>query len=252
MGMVPAILVAVGLSAFVGVANGFFVVKLKISSFIATLASATILSAFQQIVTDQKQPIQPVSESWLSLSQHTIFGFQMVVYYLIILAVILWWVLEHTPAGRYIYATGGNPEASRLTGVRTNLWVWLSFIASGTIAGLAGVFYASLIGPSLTFGNALLLPAYAAAFLGATQVKPGRFNVWGTVIAVYVLAIGVQGLQFITDVQWLPEMFNGVALIIAVAFASWRQTRVVRPRRKFVSKDTETEVTDAPETVETT
>jgi ribose transport system permease protein len=60
-------------------------------------------------------------------------------------------------------------------------------------------------------------------FLGSTQLKPGKFNVWGTVLAIYVLAVGVKGLQLVTGVQWLNEMFNGVALVGAVAFAVWRQ-----------------------------
>jgi MFS family permease len=75
------------------------------------------------------------------------------------------------------------------------------------------------------------LPAYAAAFLGSTQIKPGRFNVWGAVIAVYVLATGVRGLQLVTSVQWLNDMFNGVALIAAVAFAVWRQGKASDRRR---------------------
>jgi ribose transport system permease protein len=79
------------------------------------------------------------------------------------------------------------------------------------------------VGPSLSFGNALLLPAYAAAFLGFTQIVPGRFNVIGTLIAVYVLATGVQGLAYVTSVQWLTDMFNGVVLVGAVSFAVWRQ-----------------------------
>jgi len=83
--------------------------------------------------------------------------------------------------------------------------------------------YGSLSGPSLTFGQTLLLPAFAAAFLGSTQLKPGRFNIWGTVLAVYVLATGVQGLSFVTSAQWLSDMFNGVALIGAVWFAVSRQ-----------------------------
>ena len=137
------------------------------------------------------------------------FGFQIVVVYLIVLALIVWWLVEHTPAGRYLYAVGGNAEAARLSGVRVGKWVWLSFIGSGLIAGIAGVLYCSLNGPALTFGAGLLLPAYAAAFLGATQLIPGRFNVWGTVIAVYILATGVRGLQLVTSramaqrhVQW--------------------------------------------------
>lgn len=94
--------------------------------------------------------------------------------------------------------------------------------------GIAGIFYASLNGPSLTFEPAMLLPAFAAAFLGSTQLTPGRFNVWGTLIAVYVLAIGVKGLQLVTGVQWANNMFNGVALIVAVAFAVWRQQQKSR------------------------
>ena len=116
-------------------------------------------------------------------------------------------------------------------------WTWLSLIASSTICGAAGVLYASLSGPSLEFGAGLLLPAYAAAFLGSTQLQPGRFNVWGTVIAVYVLATGVKGLQLVTSVQWLSDMFNGVALIAAVAFAVWRQRRAGEARRLRLRSD---------------
>ena len=155
----------------------------------------------------------------------------MVVVALLVLAFIFWWVLDHTPAGRYIYAVGGNPEAARLSGVRVGKWVWISFVISGGVSGLAGVFYSSQNGPSLTFGGALLLPAYAAAFLGSTQVKPGRFNVWGAMIAVYVLATGVRGLSLVTSVQWLNDMFNGIALVAAVAFAVWRQGKASTKRR---------------------
>ena len=80
----------------------------------------------------------------------------------------------------------------------------------------------SLNGPSLNFGGTLLLPAFAAAFLGSTQLIPGRFNVWGTLLAIYVLATGVQGLQLVSGASWLNDMFNGVALIIAVALSIQR------------------------------
>jgi ribose transport system permease protein len=232
LGMWPAIIISVLLGLLIGVVNGFLVVILKVSSFIATLATTTIIGAVQIIVTAQSQPLPPVEQAWLNLTQTEVFGFQIVVLYLLILAVLFWWLLEHTPAGRYIYAVGGNPEAARLTGVRVGKWVWLSFIVSGTVSGVAGIFYSSLNGPSLTFGAALLLPAYAAAFLGSTQIKPGRFNVWGAVIAVYVLATGVRGLQLVTAVQWLNDMFNGVALIAAVAFAVWRQSKAATRRRR--------------------
>ena len=93
---------------------------------------------------------------------------------------------------------------------------------SATIAGAAGIMFASLNGPSLNFGGTLLLPAFAAAFLGSTQLIPGRFNVWGTLLAIFVLATGVQGLQLVSGASWLNDMFNGVALIIAVALSIQR------------------------------
>jgi ribose transport system permease protein len=99
-----------------------------------------------------------------------------------------------------------------------------------TVAGLAGICYASNVGPSLAFGGALLLPAYAAAFLGYTQITPGRFNIIGAFIAVYILATGVQGLAYLTSVQWLGDMFSGTTLIAAVAFAEWRQ-RALREKK---------------------
>jgi ribose transport system permease protein len=230
-GMWVSILLTILCCAAIGAVSGFIVVKLKVNSFVATLGMATVVTAIQEIVSNQTQPFPPVSKSWSSLTQHNVFGFQIVVLYMIVLAFIVWWLLDHTPVGRYLYAIGGSPEAARLTGVRVGFWSWTSLIASATIAGIAGVFYASLSGPSLTFGQGLLLPAFAAVFLGSTQFTPGRPNVWGTLVAVYVLATGVQGLQFVTGVLWLNDMFNGVALIAAVSFAVWRQTRPTKAPR---------------------
>jgi ribose transport system permease protein len=230
MGPGPAIVFAVLVGAAIGIMNGFIVVRLRVSSFIATLGTASIVAAVETIVANGSQPLPPSSNAWDDLTQFNVGGFQIVVAYMLVLAIVLWWFLDHTPAGRYLFAVGGNYEAARLAGVRVDRWVCVSLVMSGTICGLAGVLFASQNGPSLTFGAAMLLPAYAAAFLGSTQLKPGRFNVWGTLIAVYALATGVQGIQFVTGAQWLNDMFNGVALVAAVAFAVWRQ----RARSKSV------------------
>jgi ribose transport system permease protein len=74
------------------------------------------------------------------------------------------------------------------------------------------------------------LPAFAAAMLGSTQLKRGRFNIWGTVISVYVLATGITGLRLAGAPVWIPDLFNGVALLVAVAVtARQRRPRVRRP-----------------------
>jgi ribose transport system permease protein len=220
---VPAAIIAVVVCVLVGVINGFIVVRLRVNSFIATLGMATVIGAVQTIVSGNSLPAFPTSTAWNNLTQTNVAGFQIVVVYLIVIAIVLWWVLEWTPAGRHLYAVGDNSEAARLSGIRSDRWAWRSLIASGFISGIAGVLYSSLSGPSLTFGTSLLLPAFAAVFLGSTQLKPGKFNVWGTLIGVYALATGIQGLEFVTNAQWLSGMFDGVALIVAVSFAVWRQ-----------------------------
>lgn len=229
--MWPAIAVTVLACLFIGLFNGFVVTTLKVNSFIATLGAASLISAAMSITSGQTQPLPPTAPQWALLTQREVLGFQVVFFYMLGIAVIIWWALQHTPAGRYVYATGGNPEAARLSGVRVEKWTFLSLTTSATLCGIAGVLYSSLSGPSLTFGGALLLPAFAAVFLGSTQLFPGRFNVWGTLIALYVLATGIKGLQLVTGVQWLSDVFNGTAVIVAVAFAVWRQNRTTAVRR---------------------
>jgi ribose transport system permease protein len=224
-GIWPSIVVAVLASTAVGVLNGFLVVRLHLSSLIATLGMATVAGAVQTIVAGESPPYSPARSAWTSLTQRQVLGFQIVFLYLIVLAIIFWWLLECTPVGRYVRAVGSNADAARLAGVRTDRWTFVSLVLSGVVCGIAGVLYASQSGPSLTYGTSLLLPAFAAVFLGSTQLVPGKVNVWGTMLAVYVLATGVQGMQLLTGVQWLNQMFNGVALLAAVSFAIWRQER---------------------------
>ncbi|HUO72454.1 MAG TPA: ABC transporter permease [Solirubrobacteraceae bacterium] len=220
--VVPAILAGILVAVAIGLINSFIVVRLGVNSFIATLGMSSILAAVEVIISSNSQPIPPSSTAWNNFTQTTVFGFQIVVLYLIVLALVLWWLMAHTPVGRYLYAIGGNTEAARLSGVRINRYTTFALVTSATIAGLAGVMFSSLNGPSLDFGGTLLLPAFAAAFLGSTQLIPGRFNVWGTLLAIYVLATGVQGLQLVSGASWLSDMFNGVALIIAVALSIQR------------------------------
>lgn len=220
-GMWESILASIAISALIGFINGFVVVRLGVSSFITTLGTASIILASQEIISGAGQPLAPTSHAWTQIAQANVFGFQILFVYMLVLAVIVWWFLEHTPIGRYLYAIGDNPAAARLSGVVVGRWTWLSLVLSSTIGGVAGVVFCSESGPSLTFGPALLLPSFAAIFLGSTQLRPGRVNVWGTLLAIFVLATGIKGLQYVTGAAWLNDMFDGVALVIAVSFAEW-------------------------------
>ena len=229
--VVPSVVVPVLVGVVIGLVNAFVVVRMRVNSFIATLGMSSILAAVLVIITGDNSPVPPTSTAWNNFTQTTIGGFQIVVLYTIAIAFVLWWLMAHTPAGRYLYAIGGNPEAARLSGVRVSRYSTLAFVLAAGISGLGGVFFTSQSGPSLDFGPALLLPAFAAAFLGSTQLIPGKFNIWGTLLAIYVLATGVQGLQLVSGAAWLSDMFNGVALIIAVALSVNRGASGVRRLR---------------------
>jgi ribose transport system permease protein len=147
---------------------------------------------------------------------------------MLIIALILWYVLEHRQTGRYMYAMGSNSEAARLAGVRVSRLASLALVCSALLATIAGLMFVTRIGSgSVDAGTPYLLPAFAAAFLGATQFKDGRVNVLGTLVAVYALATGVQGIQLMGAPFWAQGAFNGAALIVAVALAArsrWRRT----------------------------
>ena len=209
------------IGAAVGAFNGFSVVRLRVSSFITTLGMSSILAGAAYWVTGGQQITQGWSESFLNVSRWEISTIGMPVFYLLALALVLWYLLEYTTLGRYVYAVGGNPQAARLAGVRADRIVFGSLVASGTLAALAGIVLAARLGTaSSDIGPGYLLPAFSAVFLGATQLKPGRVNVWGTLLAVYLLAVGVKGLQLAGAQVYVDELFNGAALILAVALAA--------------------------------
>jgi ribose transport system permease protein len=232
--LLPTLLVSILIGIIVGIVNGFIVVRLRVNSFIATLGMGSVLTAAMLYVTNSQQLPVPLVAAWNRMTQYPVFGFQVIIYYLLVMVLIAWWVVEFTPVGRHMRAAGGNPDAARLSGIRTNRLAWWSLIASGAIVGIGGILYTSLTGPSLTFGPDLLLPAFAAVFLGSTQLQPGRFNVWGTMLAIFVLATGIEGLELVSGAPWVGDLFNGVALILAVALAASRQGKPTRLRRRAI------------------
>lgn len=209
--------VAVGVLA--GMLNGLFVVRIGVNAFIGTLGVSTILTGVTLAVSDG-QILNTVAQSLVDFVQFQIFGLAVPVYLAFALAIVLWRLYEHTPTGRHLFFVGEGREAARLVGLRVDRLRFGAFIASGSISAIAGIFTAGQLGaadPSV--GPNFLLPAYAAAFLGATTIKPGRFNAWGTVVALYLLVTGVTGLELLGTSSWVQEMFNGAALLIAVTFA---------------------------------
>lgn len=236
---VPAILVTMLLALVIGLINATLVVGVGISSFIGTLGMSSVLLAYATWRSN--------SEQWTGFPQSfSNFGSQVVVghiqeqvFFVLGIAIVLWIVAEHTPAGRFFQATGANPDAARLAGIRTRRYQFIALVVSSLIAGFAGiVLTASINAGEADIGSPYLLSAFAAAFFGATQFK-GRFNVWGTVVAVWVLASGVQGVALaVGSYPWLNDLFFGVALVAAVGSSvgleRWRTYRAAQQRARSV------------------
>jgi ribose transport system permease protein len=219
-----AVIITLLVGMLVGVVNGLLVTVLKVNSFIATLAMASILDAVIYGVSGGRQIIGKMSPTFLRLGQSQHAGIPVTIFYMAAIALVVWVMLEHSPVGRYIYAVGSNSEAARLSGVRTSWYLFGSLVASALLATLAGIVFAAKIGSaSLTAGPPYLLPAFAAVLLGTTQVRPGRANVAGTIVAIFLVATGSKGLQLMGVPIWVSSLFNGTVLIVAVALSQLRK-----------------------------
>lgn len=210
---------ALVIGVLVGLTTGCLVTKVHIDSFIATLGMGSILVGCSTAVSKQ-QDIIGLPDSFVRLGGAQLLGVRVVVWICLVIVVMLWFFLEQTPWGRQMYAVGGNLEAARLNGLPVDFLRVLALTISSTTAALAGALAtAGVTAGSSQTGPAYLLPAFAAAFLGSTQIKPGRVNVWGTVLAVFTLAVGIKGLQLVGAPFWLSDLFNGAALLISVGLA---------------------------------
>lgn len=225
-----ALCLAIG--AVVGLCNGTLVVRFGVNSFIATLGSGTLLLGLSQWYTGGRQVIGRMPEAFLALSGHFLgTGIPTPLIYVIVLGIVLWVVFDYLPIGRFLYVIGDAPRAAELNAIRSNRYITLSFVASGTIAAFAGIIMqAQMQVGQATVGQDLMLPAFTGALLGTTAIRPGRANVWGTCLAVGVLGIAVAGLTQLGAPFYVEHLFNGAMLLLAVGLAVATQKRKERRR----------------------
>ncbi len=220
------VVIILALGVLTGALNGILVEVARIDSFIATLGTGTILYALALWHTGGRQMVGQLPTAFYGLSGTFIFGLPITAYYVVVITFALWIILEYTPIGRYLYAIGANQRAAELNGIPTRKFVIGAFVTSGTMTALAGVLLASKlrIGQA-SVGLEFLLPALVGAFLGSTTIKPGRVNVWGTIVGVMILAIGISGIQQFGGSFWVEPMFNGCTLLIAIGIAGYAQRK---------------------------
>lgn len=217
-----AVVLAILASTAVGLINGLIVERLQVTSFVATLGMATLLGGVG-LAYSHSTDILTVPSGVTTMVRTQVAGLPLSVWYAFVAMVIVWFVLRYLPAGRKLRAVGANPRAAALTGIKPGRYRIVSFTVGGTLAGLAGVVLTGQLGSATAAGTAdtLLLPIFAAVFLGGTAFTPGRLNVPGLLVAALFLAFVSSGLVMIGAPAWESPLINGAALIAAVAMSSW-------------------------------
>lgn len=222
-----AISAALAVGLLVGVINGFLITYFRIHSLIVTIGTGTFASG----VAVWFSGAQTISGVDFALMQYVIiqriFGVPVVFYYALVLACLLWYFFERTAVGRRVLFVGRGREVARLSGINTDRVRWGALIASSLLGAIAGILYCGTQGAAdPSSGASFQLPAFAAAFLGSTAIVPGRFNAWGTLIAVYFLVVGITGLIFMGMSSYVQSMFYGGALLVAVVLSQIVRGRV--------------------------
>lgn len=225
--LVAGVAVGVLAGALVGAVNGLLVTRFGVNALITTLGTASIVTGVVNWYTGGNSIVAGIPDSLTTFGSKTFLGLPRTLYLLVVVALLIWYLLEQTPFGRYLHSVGVNPSAAQLVGLRIPSLVRRSFVVSGAAAGLAGVLLLAQSGAGNPgIGAGFTLTALAAAFLGATSVRPGRFNVVGTLLAIFFLATAITGLTFAGVQSFINDLFTGAALVLAVAISA-----VLRRRR---------------------
>ncbi|MFC3323668.1 ABC transporter permease [Mesorhizobium cantuariense] len=216
----PAIVAAIAMCGLVGAINGVLVARIGINAMVATLGMSVIVTGSVLWYTQGNVFFDNIPIQLTDLADNSLLGVPMPAVFLAIVAFCAWYVLEQTPFGRYLHAVGSSKDAAALSGLNIRNLIFSSFLISGLLAGFSGVLQAAALGSgNPNVGPAFLLPAFSAAFLGATAIKIGTFNVLGTIVAVFTVAVGITGLQLMGVAFFVTPIFQGVALIAAVTAA---------------------------------
>ena len=239
-----AVIVTLLVCAGVGLVNGLIVTVLKVNGFIATLGVGLILQGI--LNTNFEGSAGKVPWAFQLIGATGVGPIPVSTLIMIVLAVVIWVLLNRTRTGAHLYAVGGDPEIARLSGVRTRMPLIWAHVLCSVFAGLAGLLLASRLGvgsPTVGQQGGYALLSNAAVVLGGTLLLGGRGSVWGTIGGVAILAV-VDNVMSVMQVNpFLKDVVRGVVIVAAVAVYSRRS--IIRRRPRFGAGGTRTGGDDA-------
>lgn len=211
-----AIIVAAVIGIAVGLINGLLVSKGKLQAFIVTLATMTIFRGATLVFTDGT-PISKLPEAFVKIGNGKLGFMPIPVIITIIIAIIAVYALSQTRFGRYLYALGGNEDASRLSGINTDKIKTLVYVVSGFASAITGVIITSRIGSaSPNAGTGFELDAIAAVVIGGTSLAGGEGTITGTLIGALIIGVLNNGLNLMNVSPFYQSIVKGLVILIAV------------------------------------
>jgi ribose transport system permease protein len=228
-----AIFGGLAIGALVGAINGLFVAALRLNALVVTLGSLILIEGLVAMYTKGTPIYGHIPESFVEWGSQQFLGVPRPFVLLLVVGLVVWYGLMHTPFGRELESIGSNEAASRLVGVPVEKRIFASFVLSGLLAGAAGVLLTSRSGngdPSV--GGNYLFAALAAVFLGSTTIRPGTYNVWGAIVGVFFVAVTVNGFTLLGAELWISDIVNGASLITAVTVVT-----LISRHRKAIARD---------------
>lgn len=226
-----AMLLGILVGVVCGVINGYIVTKLGIPAFIVTLAMMTVARGAALMLTNG-QNIYQLGE-FVEWGQGSVIGIPTPVLFMILVTALCWYVLNHTHLGRYIYATGGNEEAARASGIPVQTIKVKVFVLNGALVGLAGVLYMSRVNAGLpNAGIGFEFDAMTAAIIGGTSFSGGIGTSVGTLAGAFILGFLGNIMNLLGIQSYLQQIIKGGIIVLAVAYdiASKGKRRKAAPK----------------------
>lgn len=224
-----AVIAGISICVLLSTINGILSIKLKINPFMVTLGTMTIYSGISNIFSKQ-QAIYNLPDSFKFIGQGSIFGIIPIPFIImVILIAAASFILNKTYFGRYIYAVGGNSEASRLAGIKVNSTKIIIFIIAGFFFGVAAILLVARTG-SANAGMAAgsEFTAITAAILGGVAIQGGEGKIWSAIVSVFILGILANGMQLIGMGIYAQYIAKGAILLAAMGFDTYQKSRALK------------------------
>jgi len=209
--------------AIIGILNGAIIVRFSVPPMIITLGMMYIARGIVQVTTDGVAKY-PLPEAFNSLEQSNILGIPSIIPFVIVLGVLFHIVLSRTTYGRAVFATGGNRDTARISGINVK---WISFsvyIVSGVMAALSGLLISSRFGSGQpSAGEGYEMHVIAACIIGGTSTFGGRGTILGTAIGALFMSMLTNSMTLLRVNANYQKLVIGVVLVVAVVLDQYKR-----------------------------